>query len=526
MVPTNALDAACVGLAVLCSFLLIRNWRKRSQSRSNPSGLPYPPGPKPLPIVGNLFDLAREKESEAYLKLAHQYGNLVFLSVMGKNVLFVNSFQTANELFEKRSANYSDRSESPMINDLMGWDWSFGHMRYGERWRIHRRMFHRQFQQSIAHIHWPTQLKEAHSLIRRLLHAPDELIDHFRHNAASVIMNVTYGINVAPHDDRYITIAEKALDGMAKAANPGAFLVDVLPFLKHVPAWMPGAGFQLKAREWRKAVTEMRDLPFEAVRNALKTGTASPCFVANLVNDLELKEHVSPQDMDTIKGCAGLAYAAGAESTVSSLASFVLAVIVHPEVQVRAQEELDRVIGRGRLPDFNDRGSLPYINAVVKEVLRWNPVAPLGLPHMVTTDDEYNGYFIPAGTIVIGNSWAILHDPSTYPEPSRFNPDRWMEKGKTGHDISPTDPLSSAFGYGRRMCPGRFMAEAQLWISIACMFTTFNIGPGLDESGKLVETIPEFASGMICHPVPYKYSITPRGEYVKPLIEQTVDLHP
>lgn len=502
-------------------FFIVR--RRKAQQKANPHGLPYPPGPKPLPLLGNLFDFVRENESQAYLRLAHKYGDLVFLTVLGKNVLFVNSFKTANDLFEKRSSNYSDRGESQMVN-LMGWDWSFGHMRYGERWRSHRKMFHQHFQQSVAHTHWPVQRREVHALLRRLLVSPQNLINHLRHNAAAFIMGVVYGITVAPENDRYITIAEKALEGMSKAANPGEFLVDIIPILRYIPEWVPGAGFQRKAREWREAVMEMKDAPYAAVQTALKTGKATPSFVTKMISELETQQN-SESRLEILKGCAGLAYAAGAESTVSMLSSFILAIVTHPEVQVKGQREIDSVVGQQRLPDFNDRPFLPYITAIVKEVLRWSPVAPLGLPHMVTQDDEYNGYFIPSGTLVVGNTWAILHDPKTFPEPMRFNPDRFMDTGIDGQQFSPMDPLSSAFGYGRRICPGRYMAEAQVWLSVACMLSVFHIGPGVERTGSPIKTTPAFSSGLICHPLPFDFSITPRGDYVKSLLEESKPEH-
>ncbi|KAG5722656.1 O-methylsterigmatocystin oxidoreductase [Termitomyces sp. T112] len=512
-------------LVLFALFCLYK--RRRDHKRANPNHLPYPPGPRPLPLLGNLFHLARKDEIAAYLRLYHKYGDLVFLSVLGKNVLFVNSFRVANDLFEKRSANYSDRGHSTMLHELMGWDWTFGHMPYGERWKAHRRMFHRQFQQSVAPIHWPTQCKEAHALLRSLLESPEELIEHLRHNAASVIMNVTYGIQIAPKNDRYIEIAEKALAGMAEAANPGAFFVEFLPFLKHVPEWVPGASFQRKAREWKAAVYEMRDAPFETAMCAIKKGTASPNFVSNVVSVLETESKDSlEQDLELVKACAGMSYAAGTESAMSALSSFVLAVLLHPEVQTKGQEELDRVLGHTRLPEFSDRKDLPYICAIVKELLRWAPVAPLGLPHMVTQDDEYNGYFIPAGTAIVGNTWAILHDPKTFPNPSVFDPDRFLSSaGSEGRapDFSPLDPLSVTFGYGRRVCPGRYMAEAQLFISVACMLAVFDISRGVDEMGKLVEPKAEFTSGLIRHPSPYKFNLTPRGDYARALIEQTAD---
>ncbi|KAJ3886163.1 cytochrome P450 [Lentinula edodes] len=418
-----ALEMGCIVLAFAAVYVYLQ---RRVHRLHNPHGLPYPPGPKPAPIIGNLFDIPLEKESSIYNKMANKYGDLTYLNVLGKSILVVNNYSTVKELFEKRSANYSDRYQAPMMNDLIGWDWSFGQMSYGPRWKMHRTMFHRQFHSSVVSDFWPIQLKEAHELIRRILHEPEALLEHLKFNSASTIMNVTYGIEIQDEDDRYVTVAETALDGMAKAANPGAFLVDIFPILKYVPTWMPGAGFKRKAALWREAVLQMRDAPFEVVTKAMKEGTASPSFASNLLADLELRKDLSElaiaNEMQTIRNCAGLAYAAGTESIVSALSSFMLAMVIYPEVQDKAQQELDTVVGSGRLPDFSDRGSLPYIDAIVKEVLRWSPVAPLGqlycsevskfiiycvlgLPHMTTEDDEFRGYHIPAGTLVVGNSW-------------------------------------------------------------------------------------------------------------------------
>ncbi|KAF9219295.1 cytochrome P450 [Gyrodon lividus] len=508
--PTLTTLVALWGVVTVC---IVRNCRSRTRH-------PLPPGPKPLPFIGNLCDIPLKDEATTYSEWAKKHGDLVYVNVMGHRLLFINSPQIANDLFEKRSLNYSDRNQLPMINDLMGWDWSFGHMPYGERWKKHRKMFERQFRPAVAPTYWPLQRKEAHALLRNLLDSPGDLIEHLRHNAAAVIMNVIYGIEIAPKDDRYIDIAEQALDGMAKAAAPGAFFVDVFPWLKYVPEWMPGAGFKKKAATWKKSVLEMRDAPFEAVQKALAAGAASPCFVSHLVKDLNNNENVE-NEIKTIKGCAGLAYAAGAESTVSSLSSFFLAMVLHPDVQAKAQAELDSVIEPGRLPDYNDRPSLPYINAIVKEVLRWNPVAPLGLPHMVTKDDVYNGYFIPAGTTIIGNTWTILHDERNYSQPMDFMPERFLNPDSTENEEI-LDPATATFGYGRRICPGRFMADATIWISVACILTVFNIRPGKDENGEPVKVKAEFQSGMICHPKPFSFAISPRSEASKAIIKETV----
>ncbi|KAL0958951.1 hypothetical protein HGRIS_014263 [Hohenbuehelia grisea] len=525
-------QAICFGCVCLVLILIILA-RVKNYLWTRTLELPYPPGPKPLPVIGNLKDLPRKDEVAVYSKWAAQYGDLVHISVFGKHIVFVNSFQVANELFEKRSSNYSDRNKLHMINDLMGWDWSFGHMPYGERWRRHRKLFHRQFQPSVVNSFFPIHIRETHALLKRLLDTPDDMINHLRHNAASTIMKVTYGIDVAPRDDYYINIAERALDGMAKAASPGAFLVDLVPILKYIPQWVPGAGFQRLAWEWKKVTHEMRDAPFQAARSAMSNGVASPSFVSNLLAEVEPDPGFN-QQIETIRNCAGLAYAAGAESTVSALSAFVLAMVIYPQVQRKAQEELDRVVGTSRLPGFEDRDSLPYIDAIVKEVLRWNPVAPLGLPHMATQDDEYNGFFIPAGTTVIGNTWTMLHDPRIFDRPEVFDPERYLSNLSLGSEKLPpsgnrleslADPVNAAFGYGRRICPGRFMADAQLWICIASILAVFDVRPGMDEDGKPVRVQARFDTGMISHPLPFRHSITPRSNHSRGLITESILCH-
>ena len=127
---------------------------------------------------------------------------------------------------------------------------------------------------------------------------------------------------------------------------------------------------------------------------------------------------------------------------------FFYAMVVNPKAMKKAQEELDRVVGKGELPGFSHKDSLPYIDALVKEVLRWNPPLPFPTPHRVMQDDIYRGYFIPRGAIVIQNVWAIFCDPNIYPDPETFNPDRFLKDGK----INPLvfNPEDRVFGAGRR----------------------------------------------------------------------------
>jgi cytochrome P450 len=153
----------------------------------------------------------------------------------------------------------------------------------------------------------------------------------------------------------------------------------------------------------------------------------------------------------------------------AALRHFMAAMLLHPDVQAKAQAELDTVVGRDRLPDFSDRGNLPYVNSVLLETLRWKLVAPTGtsdpwdpspvmnmhagLPHCTTADDVFDGYFIPRGTLIIANAWAIMHDPEVFEEPDEFRPERFLRTDAQGQlELNPDvfDPATAVFGYGRR----------------------------------------------------------------------------
>ncbi|KAJ7777026.1 cytochrome P450 [Mycena metata] len=515
MSPPLTSSSLTWAFVILLSFVFV------SRQRRNRSKLPLPPGPPPWPLVGNLFDMPSERQWESYLAWSQKFNSdIIHLNVAGTSIVVLSSMEAVKELFERRSSLYSNRPRTPMLTELMGWDYAIGFMKYGYKWRAHRKMLHETFNVGAAKQFHPQERTATHELLRRILQNPKEdVIEQFRRMASSLIIDVMYGIKVRSKDDPYISIAKEAMHGLSVGSLPGEFLVDTIPALKYVPTWMPGAAFQRRAAKWRKVTRELLEVPFAETKRRITMGTAPPSFTSLNLRKLE---HLAVLEQDerelTVKANAASMYAAGSDTTVSALGTFVLAMIVNPEAQRKAQAELDSVVGVGSLPDFTDESATPYVSAIVKEVLRWRNVTPIAIPHYLAVDDEYQGYRIPAHSVVIGNAWAILHDEEAYPDPHSFKPERFLLEGVLNPAIRDPEVI---FGFGRRICPGRHLATSSLWITIACMLSTFNISQATDDDGNLVELTHEYFPGLISAPLPFKCSITPRSPQSVEAIEAT-----
>ncbi|KAJ2915292.1 hypothetical protein MD484_g5148, partial [Candolleomyces efflorescens] len=177
------------------------------------------------------------------------------------------------------------------------------------------------------------------------------------------------------------------------------------------------------------------------------------------------------------------------------MATFFLAMLCYPDVQEKAFAEVVRVLGPNRLPTFEDKSKLPYITAIAKESLRWQSPNPIALPHMSTEEDIYKGYRIPKGSMIIGNVWALMHNEEDFPNPMEFKPERFLNSdGSLNESIR--DPATAVFGFGRRLCPGRYIALSSLWITVASVVAAFRIERARDDDGKPIEPKPDYLPGI------------------------------
>lgn len=213
----------------------------------------------------------------------------------------------------------------------------------------------------------------------------------------------------------------------------------------------------------------------------------------------------------------------GSDTTSSFLHSLILAVTAFPEVQRKAQEEIDRVLGDQRIPTLDDFASLPYIQAVIKETHRFRPVAPLAIPHAMTKTETYHGYTIHKGATVFVNTWGIFHDPDAFENPEVFDPGRYLltEHGtKPGVDDS-YYRSTLAFGSGRRICPGINFANNSLALNVMNLLWAFQFSPPLDAvtGTPLPVDVFAYSKGVTTAPYPFQCQITPRSDSKAKLIK-------
>lgn len=307
------------------------------------------------------------------------------------------------------------------------------------------------------------------------------------------------------------------------ATVPMTWMVDCIPALKYLPDWFPGTAFKATARQWLKVTKATVDIPHLFVKRQMSEGTFGKSYVSNLIqrhcdnahNEGDKTTHVttSAEHEHIIKYTAATLYGGASDTIVSSMSCFVLAMVMFPEVQSKAQREIEQVIGLGRLPTLEDRDKLPYVDGVVKEALRWYPAAPLGFPHVTSEDIIYNNYFIPRGAFLIPAVWWFCHDPQVYAKPDEFDPERYFEPRNE------PDPKSVVYGFGRRICPGRHLADSTLFLAIAQMLTVFAISKAEDAEGKQQGATLTPTPGIISHPKDFPYRIEPREEHQEQLIK-------
>ncbi|KIK42243.1 hypothetical protein CY34DRAFT_83884 [Suillus luteus UH-Slu-Lm8-n1] len=522
---------------------------------------PFPPGPNPLPIIGNILDLTPKELWLTAFKWARTYGPITHLRIFNKSLVFLNTPKAVFDLLDKRGSLYSDKPHLVMAGELCGCENMAAFTPYGDRARRQRKLMQKAFGPAVIPRYHGLMQMESRPFLSRLVSSPLQFQDHIRRYAGGLTLLVVYGHQVKSNDDPFLNLAEECVGILANriASGGGIWPVDIFPALKYLPLWFPGASFKRNAVIWKAKMEEFVDRPYEFVKSEIKKGTARPSFVSTLLeppklfsydastddddssssdHDSSFSSHNTKASQDTttddhdIRWTANSMYSASIDTTITTLSHFILAMVQHPHVLRRAQAELDDVLGTGgdglgssprsaakRLPTFEDRAKLPYCDAVFTETLRWGVPVPLSLPHRLTQPDTYEGMYIPQGSLVFGNIWAIMRDPGLYQDPEVFEPERWLARDAIEEEAGKErDPRAFVFGFGRRRCPGTHLVESSVWLLITSMLATLDIRKARDEKGVEIEPVVKFENAVFRTPSPFVCDIRPRSEEALRLI--------
>ncbi|KAI1165314.1 putative cytochrome P450 [Nemania serpens] len=470
-------------LAPVCLYVLNR--------RATRSSLPLPPGPRALPVIGNVHQAPKSHAWLQYHSWGKVYGPVVHLSMFGQSVIILSTSQAAHDLLAKRGATFSDRPHLVVAGlALKGLNMLL--MPYNERFKLHQKLGFSVLNVKAAAAYLPFQAMESRQLLFDLLHNAGgsgvSCHEYFERTTASIIYGVLYGFRVKSTKNETLLAALALNDEFSEIVSVGAHLVDTFPVLNNLPAFL--APWKAKAEShWKRQVS----LHVGNLQGGLKATGWN--FSKHLHKSIETEGINMPTEELAFE--LGTLVDAALDGTTESLMWFVVACITQNRgFIIKAREYLDAVVGHDRLPTFEDRPNL----------------------------SSYEGYKIPANSVVIPNHWAIAREEAVFgPDVDSFVPARWLETEGTQKNELKDIPVVG-FGYGRRVCPGRHFARNIIWISIARLLWAFDIEAGVSETGDPL-TIDPMAStdGLVMRPSPFKASFKPRGPWVQAVIERKCD---
>ncbi|KAH8765536.1 cytochrome P450 CYP2 subfamily [Diaporthe sp. PMI_573] len=307
----------------------------------------------------------------------------------------------------------------------------------------------------------------------------------------------------------------KIQDILRDTSKPGAFLVDDIPPLQHLPRWLqPG---QHKANQAAQQVYDMRMALWRRLEKKVAQGTAPHCYAREIIEKKD-SWYASGLDDEDLAWVGGGLVEAGFGTTAIALNTLALYLMANPQVQDNAHAELLRVVGPDRLPTFNDMSNLPYVCACVKEVLRINPMLIPGVQHFTDADIVYKNHVIPKGTVLVTNTSFLNFDPSRYKDPFKFVPERFLNHRLYSSEYAAmSDPYARdhfIFSAGRRTCPGARLAENSLDIALAGILWAFKIRPPFVNGVEtpVVADNNAFQPGPFHIPKPFGARFVPRDD--------------
>ncbi|KAE8337413.1 hypothetical protein BDV24DRAFT_154362 [Aspergillus arachidicola] len=499
-------------ILLLSGILLAFYWALRT-GRREPN---LPDGPPTIPILGNAHLIPRKGAHFVFREMRKIYGGMVSLKIGTHTLIVLSDRQIVREVLDKNSMKSSLRPPSFVAHTITGGDHLLT-MNAGPLWRTFRRLLHQEFMESRCNSeHITIQNAEAIQMLHDFMTAPQQHMLHPKRFSNSVIMTILFRIRTpsvnSSHMQRLYTLMEHWSEVMEIGSTPP---VDIFPLLKLLPQKLLGG--------WWSRTTQVRDemnsLYYDLVEHVRRRRTncgGGTSFMDKLLDqskDLGLTDH-------QIAFLGGVALEGGSDTSSAVITSCIHAMVEWPEVQAKAQAEIDGVMGDSRSPLWSDFSKLPYVTQVVKESQRWRPIGGTGFPHSLSEDQWINGKLLPKGATVVINLWDMHHDEKRYADDDVFNPDRFEGFTQLASEYVGSSDYEKrdhyAYGNGRRICPGMHLGERNIFLGIAKLLWAFKFEKAIDNSGKLIDTDRTYetgySEGLLINANPFPCRVTVRSK--------------
>ncbi|ESK85384.1 cytochrome p450 [Moniliophthora roreri MCA 2997] len=332
-----------------------------------------PPGPKGYPIVGNLFQLDVNRPWRFLVKWKKTYGDIVYIRLFNQDVIVLNSAKAAGDLLDRRAANYSQRPRIPVIECLTG-GLSMPFMDHGTRWRSMRRAAHEALNMRASVGYFPIHMRGGIQLALDILDTPQECHDHVYRFTSFTSASLIYNDTSCRH--AIIKELSSLINDINLTSAPGRYFANHIPVFEHVPEFLAKWKQEMKAK-YNMYTESVLKFFLRIKESVVQKQESEPSFCTMLV---ETHERHGLSDLESA-WLAAMLYVGGYDTSLITIEWLVVAMLAFPDVQRKVQAEIDSVIGQSRIPTLADMENLPYMRAVMKEVLRWRPPAPVGVPH-------------------------------------------------------------------------------------------------------------------------------------------------
>ncbi|XP_078517164.1 cytochrome P450 2G1-like [Lissotriton helveticus] len=489
--------AASLALAVFISCLLFINaWRKMFL-RGN-----LPPGPTPLPLVGNLLQV-KSSGLLAYLRSLYDvYGPVFTIYIGPRPVMVICGYDALKEAFIDQGDAFVSRGAAPAIERIF--HDSGVTISNNERWKQLRKfsimtlrdfgMGKRLLEDKIT--------EEARCMVDLFRNTKEEFCEPLiglHPAAANVIFSIILGDRFDYEDEKFRNVLKSLSDGLVILSSIWGQLYDIFPWIMY---YLPGPHNRMF-----KMFLDFEDLLLDRIKSHQENlDCSSPqdfvdCYLIrkeqekdNPCSEFSIKNLV-PTIMDILLG--------GLDTVTNTMRHGILYLLKYPEVQGKIHEEIDRVIGQHRTPMYEDRNKMPYTNAVIHEILRVADNFPLGINHSVVSNTNFRGYTIPKGTDVMYLLSTVLKDRKYFNDPDNFNPERFLDENGAFKTINASVP----FSIGKRNCLAEGLARMEIFMFLTTILQNFSLKSPLDP--KDIDFTPrEFGIANVA-PV-YKLSFVPR----------------